>query len=75
MAWDVGEGAGEAQDCVIDVTRQVRAQGRWWSLLCSILLSAGFKLAGKDNWALFIGQWPPTFLILAVFHKVLRPSR
>jgi hypothetical protein len=41
----------------------------------SIVISAILKLMGKDNWALFVGQWPPTFLVLAIFHKVLRPSK
>jgi hypothetical protein len=25
--------------------------------------------------ALFVGQWPPTFLLMAIVHKILRPSR
>ncbi len=56
------------------VTDGVPEQVWYWAAMASILTSAGLKLAGKDNWSLFVGQWPPTFLILAIFHKVLRPS-
>jgi hypothetical protein len=33
---------------------------------------AGFKIAKKDNLALFVGQWPPTFLILGVYNKLVK---
>jgi hypothetical protein len=75
MARDVAQGAEDAQNVFFSFTDQVPEEVWYWAAIGSILLSAGFKLAGKDNWALFVGQWPPTFLILAVFHKVLRPSR
>ncbi len=75
MARDVAQGAGDAQDVFFSFTDQVPEEVWYWAAIGSIGLSALFKLFGKDNWALFVGQWPPTFLILAVFHKVLRPSR
>ena len=62
------------QASYFDFTDRVPEQVWYWSAIGSILISAALKLAGKDNWSLFVGQWPPTFLILGVFHKVLRPS-
>jgi hypothetical protein len=32
------------------------------------------KLAGKDGWAIFVGQWPPTFLLFGLYHRLIRPS-
>jgi hypothetical protein len=32
------------------------------------------KLIGRDHWALFVGQWPPTFIAFALYHRLLRPS-
>jgi hypothetical protein len=29
---------------------------------------------GRRDWSIFVGQWPPTFLLFGLFHKVLRPS-
>ena len=43
-----------------------------WAALGSIALSLGFKLAGKDDKALFVGQWPPTFLILGLYNKLVK---
>jgi hypothetical protein len=30
---------------------------------------------GKRDWSIFVGQWPPTFLLFGLFHKILRPSK
>ena len=38
-------------------------------------VSAMLKLSGKDDWAIFVGQWPPTFLLFGLYHRVVRPSR
>ena len=65
----------DAQQGYFAVTDQVPEQVWYWAALGSVAISAALKLTGKDNWAIFVGQWPPTFLALAIFHKVLRPSR
>jgi hypothetical protein len=64
----------DAQQGYFQVTDAVPEEVWYWSAMGAILLSATLKLAGKDNWALFVGQWPPTFLVLAIFHKLVRPS-
>jgi hypothetical protein len=64
----------ETQTTYFRFTDQVPEQVWYWAAIGSILVSAVLKLLGKDNWSLFVGQWPPTFLILGVFHKVLRPA-
>ena len=38
----------------------------------SIALSAVFKIMGKDDWALFVGQWPAPFLILGNYNKMVK---
>ena len=43
--------------------------------LGSLLTSAGLRFAGKKEAALFVGQWPPTLLLLALVHKLLQPSQ
>lgn len=75
MAKNATDTAQEAQESYFSFTDQVPEQVWYWAALGSIAASALCKLTGKDNWALFIGQWPPTFLLLAIFHKVLKPSR
>jgi hypothetical protein len=34
--------------------------------------SAVFKMMGRDEWAMFVGQWAPTFLILGVYNKMVK---
>jgi len=34
--------------------------------------SAIFKLAGKSDLALFVGQWAPAFLIMGVYNKMVK---
>ncbi len=56
------------------VTDNVPEETWYWLAIASILASAGFKLAKRDNMALFVGQWPPTFILFALYHRLLRPS-
>lgn len=41
----------------------------------SIMISMLLMLSGKQRAALFVGQWPPTMIALALMNKLLRPSR
>ena len=40
----------------------------------SIALSALLRVFGKKDAALFVGQWPPTFILFALAYKLLRPG-
>lgn len=67
--------AQNAQEQFFRVTDQVPEQVWYWAALGSIIVSAGFFLSGKRDWSIFVGQWPPTFLLFGLYHKLLRPSR
>ncbi len=43
-----------------------------WAALGSIAISLAFKIAGKNDKALFVGLWPPTFLILGLYNKLVK---
>ncbi len=47
----------------------------YWLGIGSIAASLILKLRGRGQDALFVGQWPPTFFILAILFKSLRPSQ
>lgn len=47
----------------------------YWAGMASIAASLYFWIAGKKEASLFVGQWPPTFFILAVLYKNVRPSQ
>ena len=56
------------------VTDNIAEETWYWLALGSIGISAILKLAGKDHWALFVGQWPPTFILFGLYHRLIRPS-
>ena len=38
----------------------------------SMVVSALLKVTGKDNWALFVGQWAAPFLIMGNYNKMVK---
>jgi hypothetical protein len=74
-AESTAETAERTQQEYFRVTDRVPAQVWYWAAITSILASATLFLTGRRDWSLFVGQWPPTFLLLALFHKVLQPGR
>jgi hypothetical protein len=40
--------------------------------LGSMAVSAGLKIAKRDHWALFVGQWAAPFLILGSYNKMVK---
>ena len=43
-----------------------------WAAVGSIAISATLKVLRKDDEALFVGQWPPTFLLLGLYNKLVK---
>ncbi len=64
--------AVEAQQTFFRITDNIPEEAWYWAALGSIGISAMLKLADKDDWAIFVGQWPPTFLILGVYNKLVK---
>ena len=56
------------------LTNRVPEEAWYWAAVGSIGAAALLKLAGKDHWALFVGQWPPTFLLFGLYHRLARPG-
>ncbi len=64
-----------AQQSFFRVTDNIPEETWYWLSLGSIGVSAVLKLMQKDNWALFVGQWPPTFLLFGLYHRLVRPGQ
>jgi len=64
-----------AQERFFRVTDQVPDEVWYWAALSSILASAALFAINRRDWSIFVGQWPPTFLLFGLYHKLLRPSR
>ena len=67
--------AKEVQDQYFRITDQVPDEVWYWAALLSIIASGSLFLVGKRDWSIFVGQWPPTFLLFGLFHKLLNPSK
>ena len=65
----------ERTDSYLRMMEKIPTQGYFGLALGSIVASALLRLAGKKEAALFVGQWPPTFLLFALAHKLLQPRQ
>lgn len=65
----------QSQQAYFSLTDSIPEQTWYWAALGSVATSALLWLAGKRDWSTFVGQWPPTFLLLALFHRQLHPSQ
>jgi hypothetical protein len=65
----------DVQEQYFRLTDQVPEEIWYWAALGSIITSAILFTSDKRDWSLFVGQWPPTFLLFGIFHKLLKPSR
>ncbi len=64
-----------SQKSYFRLTDSIPEQAWYWGAVVSILASAGLKVAKKNDLSIFVGQWPPTFLLFGLYHKLLRPSK
>ena len=63
--------AQSVHDQYFRATDQVSGVVWYWAAVVSILASAILFLVGRRDWSTFVGQWPPTFLLFGLFHKLL----
>ncbi len=68
-------GQDDVQQTYFRMMERVPTPVYYWAGIGSILSSLVLYLMGRKQEALFVGQWPPTFFILAVLYKLVRPSR
>ena len=67
---------GEAEDrftgAIESRTSRVPSSGYLAAAVSSMAASAVLKILGRDEWALFVGQWAPAFLIMGVYNKMVK---
>jgi hypothetical protein len=57
---------------VLRVTDSVPESTWYWAALASIGLSAFLRIRGNAQWAVFVGQWPPTFLLFGLYSRIMK---
>jgi hypothetical protein len=72
----VNRSFGEREDRVTSAietqTSKIPSSGYLAAAIGSMGASALLKILGKDQWALFVGQWAPAFLIMGVYNKMVK---
>lgn len=53
-------------------TSQVPSSAFLGLAIGAMAASAVLKIMGKDEWALFVGQWPAPFLIMGIYNKMVK---
>jgi hypothetical protein len=66
VAEDRFTGAIESQ------TSKIPSLGYLGAAVGAITASALLKILGKDDWALFVGQWPAAFMLMGVYNKMVK---
>lgn len=66
------EGEGPVGRAVEQYSSKVPSDVFFWAAAGSIATSLALKVARRDEEALFVGQWAPTFLLLGLFNKLVR---
>ena len=61
-------------DTYLKLMEAVPTQAYLGAAVGSIGLSAILRMLGKKDAAVFVGQWPPTFILFALAYKILRPG-
>ena len=61
-------------DAFFEMMETVPARAYLGAAVGAIALSALRRVFGKKDAAIFVGQWPPTFILFALAYKLLRPS-
>lgn len=67
-----GEGEDRFTGAIEAQTSRVPSSGYLAAAVSSMAASAVLKILGRDEWALFVGQWAPAFLIMGVYNKMVK---
>jgi hypothetical protein len=67
-----GPREGEVTGMIESQTSQVPSTAYLGAALGSMAVAAVLKAVGKDQWAIFVGQWAAPFLLLGVYNKMVK---
>jgi hypothetical protein len=72
---DLGRNFAEIERVVEDYTSKIRPEDFVAMAFGSMAISALFRLIGKNDDAMFVGQWAPSLLALAIFNQIRRRKK
>ena len=63
---------GPVASAIEEQTAKLPSDFFLWLGIGSMVLSAGFQIAGKKKVSNFIGHWPVNFLVLGLYNKLVK---
>lgn len=63
---------GPVAKTIEEYTAKIPSDVYLWAALGSMGVSATLKVMRKDEEALFVGQWAPSFLLLGIYNKLVK---
>lgn len=70
--YNPGKQEGPVAAAIEEYTARIPSDIYLWAALGSMAVSATLKVLRKDEEALFVGQWAPSFLLLGVYNKLVK---
>ncbi len=67
-----GEREDQFTSSIESQTSKIPSTGYLGAAIGAMAGSAVLKIMGKNDWALFVGQWAPAFLIMGVYNKLVK---
>lgn len=63
---------GRVASMLEEQTAKIPSDVFLWASLGSMAVSLTLKILKKDEEALFVGQWAPSFLLLGIYNKLVK---
>lgn len=63
---------GPVAAAIEEYTARIPSDVYLWAALGSMAVSASLKMMDKNDEALFVGQWAPSFLLLGIYNKLVK---
>lgn len=63
---------GPIAEAIEEQTAKLPSDLFLWTALASMGVSAAFKLFRRNDLALFVGMWAPSFLLFGIYNKLVK---
>jgi len=77
MSFSSGSGVPGAREdqftsAIESQTSKIPSAGYLGAAIGAMVASAILKSVGKNDWAMFVGQWAPSILVIGLYNKVVK---
>lgn len=77
MSFPISSGVSGAREdqltsAIETQTSKIPSSGYLGAAIGAMLASAILKSVGKNDWAMFVGQWAPSILVIGLYNKVVK---